>query len=138
MGNIQSGLLWKWFTKLILYIYQDFLNYFCSIPDEWVTEKEYVAEKSVIIPSLNPSAKDALNSCLFPPARRRLDRRRKNRQQTWYKFFVNKLYNCKKSWVSLCNKSKFCVQTVSQPTINFNLNLEPLRKGSHKGLLLLE
>lgn len=76
------------------------------IPDEWVTEKEYVPTKSVPISSLHSAAKDVLISHLFPSDQRRQERRRKpiSKQQTWYKFFVNKLYSCKKSWVSLCNK----------------------------------
>ncbi|RZB39870.1 zinc finger protein jing -like, partial [Asbolus verrucosus] len=47
------------------------------IPDEWVSEKEYVQTKVVPIPSLQPSAKDALNSRLFPPERSKTERRRK-------------------------------------------------------------
>ncbi|XP_044254611.1 zinc finger protein jing isoform X2 [Tribolium madens] len=45
------------------------------IPDEWVTEKEYVPMKSVPISSLHPAAKDVLISYLFPSAKQ--ERRRK-------------------------------------------------------------
>lgn len=39
---------------------------FCSVPDEWVPEKEYKPTKVVSIPSLQPSAKIALKPSLFP------------------------------------------------------------------------
>ncbi|XP_063927959.1 uncharacterized protein Jing isoform X2 [Zophobas morio] len=55
------------------------------IPDEWVTEKEYVPMKSVHIPSLQPTSKDALTSHFFSLERRRQEGRRRkpiSKQQT--------------------------------------------------------
>nr|BAW19573.1 AE binding protein 2 [Gnatocerus cornutus] len=54
------------------------------LPDEWVTEKEYVPMKSVHIPTLQPTAKDALSSRFFSMERPRRERRRKpiSKQQT--------------------------------------------------------
>nr|XP_015834894.1 PREDICTED: zinc finger protein jing homolog isoform X2 [Tribolium castaneum] len=52
------------------------------IPDEWVTEKEYVPMKSVAISSLHPAAKDVLISYLFPSAKQERRRKPISKQQT--------------------------------------------------------
>lgn len=63
----------------------DFLIVFIDfrIPDEWVLEKEYSITKTISIPSLPVSGKDALKPILFPSnSEKRQKARRKPLKQT--------------------------------------------------------